>query len=134
MGKDDLPGFRHYTPAAAHPLREAARPFTHTLTASRPPAILPAMEWQTTVVPAADIRTGLARAQRRVGRWVSPVLPLPAGAMLIRWASLRGYWSESIVGFLVGSILFGLWWQLIGERLPPAWSAGIRIWTEDNPT
>ncbi len=71
MGKDDLPGFRHYTPAAPLPTALPPGPAPHTLTASRPPTILLAMEWQTSAVLAvivAVIGIALGRTPARLHR------------------------------------------------------------------
>jgi len=68
------------------------------------------------------------RSEPRRRRWILLLVPLPAAALLLRWAWYRPAWGELAAAAALAAAGIGVWWLLVGRRLPPASNSAIRVW------
>ncbi|NIS79445.1 MAG: hypothetical protein GTO14_04370 [Anaerolineales bacterium] len=94
------------------------------------------MSWQNVAAIAAILFIlilAFLRAEPRRKWLIVFFLILPATVLSLRWASFRGAWDELITGCAIGLVFLGIWWLLIGRKLPPPRGSTIRVWTKDDP-
>lgn len=94
------------------------------------------MHWQTFVPLAALVFVtclAVLRTPRRVRRWIILILPVPLIVLTYRWAAYRRAWLDLAAGLGIGLAGLGLWWGLMGRRLPAPNDETIRVWTKDDP-
>ncbi|OGP57370.1 MAG: hypothetical protein A2V67_10030 [Deltaproteobacteria bacterium RBG_13_61_14] len=60
------------------------------------------------------------RSEPRRRRTILLLVPLPAAALLLRWAAYRHAWPELAAAAGLASAGVMLWWLVLGRRLPPA--------------
>jgi hypothetical protein len=97
-------------------------------------SILPRVEWQSTLVVAAIlVALGLIllRVEPRIRRRIALLVPLPLAILIIRWAAFRRAWPEVVAAIGLAAAALGLWWVLVGRRLPPPAGPSIRVWSKD---
>jgi membrane-associated phospholipid phosphatase len=73
------------------------------------------------------------RTPQRVRRWIILILPVPLAILIYRWAAYRHAWTDLAAALILGLACVGLWWTLVGRRLPRPTDESIRVWTKDDP-
>lgn len=73
------------------------------------------------------------RTEKRIKLLVVLVLLLPMVFFSTRWATYRGAWLDLGLGVVMALSGIGVWWLLIGRKLPPPKGSTIRVWTKDDP-
>ncbi|OGO09506.1 MAG: hypothetical protein A2Z66_09405 [Chloroflexi bacterium RBG_13_66_10] len=93
------------------------------------------MNWQSAIVVAAIfVALGLLllRVEPRVRRRIAVLVPIPLAILIYRWAAYRRAWWELVAGLGLAAAALGLWWALIGRRLPPPTEPAIHVWSKDD--
>ncbi len=94
------------------------------------------MNWQTITLLAGLVFVAclaVLRTPRRVRRWIILLLPLPLAVLTYRWAAYRRAWTDLAAALALGLACLGLWWAVLGRRLPAPTDETIRVWTKDDP-
>jgi hypothetical protein len=93
------------------------------------------VNWQSTIVVAAILATLgllLLRVAPRMRRRIAWIVPIPLAILIYRWAAYRRAWGELAAALGLAVLALGLWWILLGRRLPPPAEPAIRVWTKDD--
>lgn len=56
---------------------------------------------------------------------------LPILLLTVLWAAISASWPEALLGTAIGLALGGAYYLVIGRRLHPADSSGIKVWGQD---
>ncbi len=56
---------------------------------------------------------------------------LPIVLLTVLWAAISASWPEALLGTAIGLVLGGAYYLVIGRRLRPADSSGIKVWGQD---
>lgn len=94
------------------------------------------MHWQTSILLGVLVFVAclaVLRTPRRVRRWIILILPVPLVVLIYRWAAYRHTWIDLAAALGIGLAALGLWWALLGRRLPAPTDETIRVWTKDDP-
>ena len=93
------------------------------------------MNWPTEIVLIAGallLVFTLLRVERK-RLWVALVfLAAPTLFLMWQWASFYRRWPEVLLAFVIAGVIAGLWWLLVGRKLPAPTSDNIHVWGQES--
>jgi hypothetical protein len=93
------------------------------------------VNWQTVAVLVL-IFSGIAMLHARTlarRRRIFLILWLVVALLVYRWANFRQAWGTIGIAAGLSTLITGLWWLLIGRKLPKPVDDNIRVWSKDDP-
>lgn len=61
------------------------------------------------------------------------LLWLVVGVLVYRWANYRHAWDALGLAVGLSTLVFAVWWLLLGRKLPTPADDNIRVWSKDDP-